>query len=634
MKMKEIKTIKAIKMHTVLALILFVIFPFYVNAQLNMTVNSLADDIYSFPYDNPATPIDESIDGICEDELGRCTIRAAIEESNNIGQSLDLFFSISGVIDLMDVLYLEDGSTILGNNQVEISGNNCFDLGDNCQISHIIFNGVTYTAITVNGDNNTIGASNVFINNYIAIDVWGNSNLIGANLFGIDENNNSGPNGTCILVSGNFNKITSNTFCGSIAGISIAEGEQNEIYSNHIGTNVNGEQGLGNVLGIAIDGAYGTIIGGENFNTGNVISGNSLAGISIAGVPPDNYSISTRVWSNIIGLDPTQTYTIPNGNGVTITNGARIETLGRNVIAGNTLNGVHIFGYDDETKSYGHLIVENWIGVNSSNNVFANGMDGISIRGNVEEVTIGTNLSGQHLPNIILSNQDRGISVISEFGYNPSKIIFRKNIIYQNNFANVFMSPQVNNGIFPPYSLSISNNTIAGIHDIPGSLIDVYKANINEFSPSAYQWLGSTSVGGNGVFSYDITEPSIEAVSLTATTSTGNTSGFGFIELITDIEKEDNNIPTEFSLHQNYPNPFNPSTKIRYSIPNVGSGLAQTVLKVYDVLGKEVATLVNEEKPAGSHEVNFNASQLSSGVYFYEIRTGSFFETKKMYLLK
>ena len=603
--------------------------------QLNMTVNSLADDEYAYAYDNPATPEDESIDGTCEDELGRCTIRAAIDESNNIGQSLDLFFSVSGLIDLMDVLYLEDGSTILGNNQVEISGDNCFDIESDCQISQIIFNGVTYTAITVNGDNNTIGASNVFINNYIAVDVWGNSNLIGANLFGIDENNNLGPNNTCILVSGNSNKITSNTFCSSITGISIAEGEQNEIYSNHIGTNDIGEQGLGNVIGIAIDGSYGNLIGGETPNKGNIISGNSVAGISIAGVPPDNYSISNGVWSNIIGLAPNQSYAIPNGNGVVITNGARIETLGRNVIAGNTLNGVHIFGYDDETKSYGHIIAENRIGVNSSNIVIPNGMGGISIQGNVEEVTIGTNLSDLHLPNIIVGNQGRGISVISDFGYNPSKVLFRKNLIYQNNSANIFISPQSNNGNLPPYGLSFSNNTIAGIHDIPGAKIDVYKSNINEFSPSAYEWLGSTTVGSNGVFSYEITDPSIEAVSLTATTSIGNTSGFGFLELVTDVKDEDH-FATEYSLEQNYPNPFNPSTKIKYTIPSVGTSLMKFVqLKVYDVLGNEVATLVNEEKPAGSYEVNFSAADgLTSGVYLYKFIAGSFIQTRKMILVK
>ncbi len=89
-------------------------------------------------------------------------------------------------------------------------------------------------------------------------------------------------------------------------------------------------------------------------------------------------------------------------------------------------------------------------------------------------------------------------------------------------------------------------------------------------------------------------------------------------------------LPSGFILAQNYPNPFNPTTKIKYSIPEV----SQTSLKVYDILGNEVAALVNQEKPAGTYEVEFNASSLSSGVYFYKLKSGSFISTKKMIVLK
>ena len=89
-------------------------------------------------------------------------------------------------------------------------------------------------------------------------------------------------------------------------------------------------------------------------------------------------------------------------------------------------------------------------------------------------------------------------------------------------------------------------------------------------------------------------------------------------------------LANEFKLSQNYPNPFNPATTINYTIPK--SGLV--TLKVFDILGKEVASLVNGMVTAGSHSVNFNASQLSSGVYFYRIESGNFVDTKKMFLLK
>jgi hypothetical protein len=138
-------------------------------------------------------------------------------------------------------------------------------------------------------------------------------------------------------------------------------------------------------------------------------------------------------------------------------------------------------------------------------------------------------------------------------------------------------------------------------------------------------------------------------------------------------EKPDltNRIPTKFVLYQNYPNPFNPSTTIKYSIPSssviLGSLPASSVgannlqyfssyssktaapqtclmevmndisrvnLKVYDILGREVATLVNENQKAGNYEVEWNASKLPSGVYFYQLSVGNYIETKKMVLLR
>ncbi|MCE1164737.1 MAG: T9SS type A sorting domain-containing protein [Bacteroidetes bacterium] len=88
--------------------------------------------------------------------------------------------------------------------------------------------------------------------------------------------------------------------------------------------------------------------------------------------------------------------------------------------------------------------------------------------------------------------------------------------------------------------------------------------------------------------------------------------------------------PSVFSLSQNYPNPFNPTTKINYALPK--SGLV--TMKVYDILGKEVATLVNETKTAGNYTVEFNASNLSSGIYFYKISVNGISEVKKMSLIK
>lgn len=101
-------------------------------------------------------------------------------------------------------------------------------------------------------------------------------------------------------------------------------------------------------------------------------------------------------------------------------------------------------------------------------------------------------------------------------------------------------------------------------------------------------------------------------------------------EVITRINTHEEQVPTTFVLKQNYPNPFNPETVISWQLA-VGSNVT---LKVYDILGNEIATLVNEEQPVGTYQVSFNQQQLASGIYFYQLRAGDFVQTKKMILLR
>ncbi len=93
---------------------------------------------------------------------------------------------------------------------------------------------------------------------------------------------------------------------------------------------------------------------------------------------------------------------------------------------------------------------------------------------------------------------------------------------------------------------------------------------------------------------------------------------------------EEFELPITFKLYQNYPNPFNPATNIGFRISDFG----MVILKVYDILGNVIATLINEEKPAGSYEVEFSGNELPSGIYFYQLRAGNCIETKKMVLMK
>ncbi len=123
----------------------------------------------------------------------------------------------------------------------------------------------------------------------------------------------------------------------------------------------------------------------------------------------------------------------------------------------------------------------------------------------------------------------------------------------------------------------------------------------------------------------------IGADTLTSTLHTGSTFivddlSFGTSSAVTELP----GIPKEYRLAQNFPNPFNPSTRIEFSLPHE----SHVLLKVYNLAGEEVATLVNEHRTAGNYSVDLNAARLTSGVYFYKLAAGPYFQTRKMLLIK
>jgi len=101
-------------------------------------------------------------------------------------------------------------------------------------------------------------------------------------------------------------------------------------------------------------------------------------------------------------------------------------------------------------------------------------------------------------------------------------------------------------------------------------------------------------------------------------------------EMVTSVKEENSNFPTHYSLQQNYPNPFNPSTTISFTLPSK----SHVTLKVFDIMGREIAILVNGEMFAGNHTQKWNPSNISSGIYFYRLEAGSYTETKKLVLLR
>ena len=101
-------------------------------------------------------------------------------------------------------------------------------------------------------------------------------------------------------------------------------------------------------------------------------------------------------------------------------------------------------------------------------------------------------------------------------------------------------------------------------------------------------------------------------------------------EVLTSVKENDNVKPANYNLEQNFPNPFNPSTTIRFSLPESGN----VRLEIFNILGEKVQTLLNGFGNAGIYKIEFNAGNLPSGIYFYQLQAGSFVETKKMVLLK
>ena len=171
-----------------------------------------------------------------------------------------------------------------------------------------------------------------------------------------------------------------------------------------------------------------------------------------------------------------------------------------------------------------------------------------------------------------------------------------------------------------------------------GAFIYAVDGNQQTYSFGISDSAGNYTISGLIPGSYSITsqlygynDAPTSSVSLNYSTEFSTSASFTLTpESVTAVKENTPVVIGSFKLNQNYPNPFNPSTVISFTIPNQ----SKVTLKVYNILGSEVETLVNESKPAGSYNVTFNAGKLSSGVYFYQLIAGNFVSTKKLLLLK
>jgi len=209
----------------------------------------------------------------------------------------------------------------------------------------------------------------------------------------------------------------------------------------------------------------------------------------------------------------------------------------------------------------------------------------------------------------------------------------------------VYAIAVIDNNIFVSARDSVFRTTDLGITWTPASnnlptnkvlTFAVYENNLFASTQNFGVWL-STDFGGNWTNESDGFDPTHQAYALIVNEPYLFAGRYNrgvwrrlLSDMVTSVELTDDQIPNNFTLKQNYPNPFNPSTKIEYSIPSESF----VELKVYDVLGNEVATLVNEQQQAGVYRADFNAVNLPSGMYFARITASEFTQVVKMILLK
>ncbi len=204
-------------------------------------------------------------------------------------------------------------------------------------------------------------------------------------------------------------------------------------------------------------------------------------------------------------------------------------------------------------------------------------------------------------------------------------IIFAGNTILADTAA---MNGNGFNGINFINTSSFQNRVLTANSDV--MLTNPYGFENGNWQPSS----GSPALTGSSFSWTQLTDPYFTQTTFVGafgqTNWASNWAQYNPVNYTIGISRISGEVPSKFNLTQNYPNPFNPSTKIKFSVPN--SGLVS--LKVYDVSGREVVNLINENLAVGTYEFAFNASKLNSGVYFYKLSSGSFSETKKMMLVK
>jgi photosystem II stability/assembly factor-like uncharacterized protein len=245
----------------------------------------------------------------------------------------------------------------------------------------------------------------------------------------------------------------------------------------------------------------------------------------------------------------------------------------------------------------------------------------------------GIDYDGNNYFGVIIKTTDGGASWTTQYsGYWLLSLYFTNSntawaagagIILNTNDGGTSWNPQITGTSYQLYSVHFSDSNFGWAVGYDGNASSGIILNTTD---GGINW-NPTTVGADTVL-YSVQFADLNngwAVGDNGAILHTTNGGVSFVE-----EEHIDEVPTEFILLQNYPNPFNPTTKIRYSVPQSSN----VTIKVFDILGNEIETLINEEKPVGTYEITWYAANLPSGIYFYTINAGNFIETKKMILMK
>ncbi|MBM2840039.1 MAG: quiC [Bacteroidetes bacterium] len=459
------------------------------------------------------------------------------------------------------------------------------------------------------------GESGVYLQNYATTSTSGNvilGNLIGTDVTGtLDLGNGTGV--SLSQASANFvggiEARARNIISGNRTGVTMSSGFNqarfNTVQGNYIGTDITGMADLGNDLsGISINYSDQNLIGGTTPEARNVISGNGSVGgggsINAPGISLIAGSANV-IQGNYIGIAADGLTPLGNlGDGVSLTN-----SPGNIQIGGMVPGSGNVIAYNGFPQNFSSGI---HVDAGTGNRILSN-----SIHSNISLFSLGIDLS----PGGITANDSLDADIGANGLQNYPVLTYARGLP-----ASTFVEGTLNS--------------------VPNNQFTVQCFSNSQCDTSGYgegkTYLGTTAVatGGNGnaVISviFPVAAPVGHFITATATDTAGNTSEFSqcrIVEGITSVGSLEE-VPQVFALYQNYPNPFNPLTTIRYDVPTS----THVSLKVYNVLGQEVATLVNETKVAGRHRVEWNSIGVVSGVYWYRFQAGSFVQTKNLLLLK